>query len=173
VSAQEGWTALHRAAEYGKLWCSRLLLEKGADANAKNAVRACVAHAWAAALRRPLRRAVRVQAGATPLHTAAEWNQLELVTLLLENGASKEATNNVRPNAAAAPVRAADAAPPFRRMAKRRSKWRATTRSARFSEQRRARLHRALDATALDATTAARLNMPQDGLFTCGPRFSG
>ena len=36
---QDGWTALIRAAQNGKLSCLELLVEKGADLNAKNNVR--------------------------------------------------------------------------------------------------------------------------------------
>jgi ankyrin repeat protein len=52
--AQEGWTPLHRAVEYNQLECARMLLDRGADANAKNNVRAHVRRlaSTGAALRR-------------------------------------------------------------------------------------------------------------------------
>jgi hypothetical protein len=40
--AQSGWTALIWAAEKGHADCARLLLDAGADKNAKTNVRACV-----------------------------------------------------------------------------------------------------------------------------------
>jgi ankyrin repeat protein len=37
--AQDGWTPLHYASWSGHVDCARLLLERGADKNAKNEVR--------------------------------------------------------------------------------------------------------------------------------------
>jgi ankyrin repeat protein len=37
--AQKGWTPLHVAANWGKLECVRLLLERGADKDVKDIVR--------------------------------------------------------------------------------------------------------------------------------------
>ena len=39
----------------------------------------------------------RAQEGQTPLHIAASWEKFELVSLLVEEGADKEAKDNVRP----------------------------------------------------------------------------
>jgi ankyrin repeat protein len=39
---QDGWTPLHRAVEYNQLECARMLLDRSADVNAKNDVRAHV-----------------------------------------------------------------------------------------------------------------------------------
>jgi ankyrin repeat protein len=48
--AQEGWTALMFAARDGDADCARLLLEAGADTNAKNNVRASAGFAYFAML---------------------------------------------------------------------------------------------------------------------------
>jgi ankyrin repeat protein len=60
----QGATALHDAALAGKLDVVQLLVEKGANVNAKDN-----------------------ESGATPLHHAASWGRTEVVTFLLENGA--------------------------------------------------------------------------------------
>ena len=62
----EGATALHDAALGGHTAAAALLLEKGAEIDARDGAR-----------------------GATPLFLAASWGRREMVEFLLERGASK------------------------------------------------------------------------------------
>lgn len=70
-------TPLHSAAASGNLEIAGLLLENGADANA------------------------RQQSGFTPLHSAAQNGQVEMAKLLLEHGADIQAVNEAGQNALA------------------------------------------------------------------------
>ena len=65
-----GATPLHYAAENGHVEIARLLLQNGADVNAKN------------------------NYGSTPLHWAAEQDNVDILHLLVENGADLEAQDN-------------------------------------------------------------------------------
>ena len=65
-----GSTPLHLAAYNGHIEISRLLLQNGADVNAKS------------------------DDGSTPLHWAAEHGQVDILHLLVENGADLEAQDN-------------------------------------------------------------------------------
>jgi hypothetical protein len=65
-----GWTPFHYAAENGHVEISRLLLQNGADVNAKG------------------------YDGYTPLHLAALKGHVDILHLLVENGADLEAQSN-------------------------------------------------------------------------------
>jgi uncharacterized protein len=101
--ANDGWTLLHLAGFFGHLDAVRLLLERGADANvfSINTMRNTPLHA---ALSGPLAvEGIRllVQAGAdvnarqhggyTPMHSAANRGDFEILDLLLERGAEPDA----------------------------------------------------------------------------------
>ncbi len=64
-----GWTLLHFSSRWGHEYCARLLLEKGADPNAK------------------------ADDGSTPLHVACEHGDEEVVKFLLAGGADPNARN--------------------------------------------------------------------------------
>jgi ankyrin repeat protein len=68
-------TPLHSAAASGNLEIARMLLESGADANA------------------------RQQGGFTPLHSSAQNGQIEMANLLLEHGADITLVNDAGENA--------------------------------------------------------------------------
>ncbi len=101
--ANDGWTLLHLAGFFGHRDAVRLLLERGADASvfSINTMRNTPLHA---ALSGPLAaEGIRllVQAGAdvnarqhggyTPMHSAANRGDLEILDLLLERGADPDA----------------------------------------------------------------------------------
>jgi ankyrin repeat protein len=69
---KEGSTPLHWAAWRGQVEAARLLLEAGADVNARNQ---------------------NTHWGTTPLHAAAHGNQATVVQLLLAHGADLRAKN--------------------------------------------------------------------------------
>jgi uncharacterized protein len=96
--AQDGYTALHLAAYFGRLEVARLLLEHGADPNsvAYNESRVTPLHSAVSARRRDLAglllalgaSANAVQKGGwTPLHAAAHNGDEAIVDLLLLRGA--------------------------------------------------------------------------------------
>jgi uncharacterized protein len=96
--AEDGYTALHLAAYFGRLEVARLLLERGADPNAVafNASRVTPLHSAVSARRRDLAglllalgaSANAVQKGGwTPLHAAARNGDEAIVDLLLLRGA--------------------------------------------------------------------------------------
>ena len=68
--SSDGWTALHLAAFFGQIGAARILIEKGADVNARsdNAMANC------------------------PLHSAAAGDHFTVCDLLLANGADVDAT---------------------------------------------------------------------------------
>lgn len=97
--SSDGWTPLHLAAHFGKTPVVRLLLSKGADANALsgNAMRNSALHAAAAgraaeAGKLLIDHGANVnacqQGGWTPLHAAAQNGDIAFAGLLLEAGAS-------------------------------------------------------------------------------------
>jgi hypothetical protein len=116
--AQYGYTALHRAALYGKLECVRSLLEHGASTDAEAEARQPEAQRAVVAAR-SVDRATVAQGGYTPLHYVAQYGHTECVSLLLQWGARVEALTTVRCACApamhrclAAPVLRCPAPPP-------------------------------------------------------------
>jgi ankyrin repeat protein len=67
LSSSSGWTSLHRAAHYGLIEVSRLLLQYKADINAHD------------------------NEGRAPLHLAVERKHVNVARLLLEHGADLDA----------------------------------------------------------------------------------
>lgn len=99
----DGWTALHLAGFFGQAEAVRLLLERGADPNARstNPMRNAPLHAGVAGPR-PLEMARLLTAagadanaaqhgGYTALHSAAQHGSIELIDLLLDHGADPDA----------------------------------------------------------------------------------
>jgi len=72
VGAQRGFTPLHMAAKFGKLKVARLLLEKGADANAEAKYKL------------------------TPLHVATHYGSTDVALLLLDREAKPQCAAKVR-----------------------------------------------------------------------------
>ena len=68
---QKGFTPLHIAAKYGNLPISKILLSKGASANAEG------------------------KNGLTPLHVATHYNSVEVAQLLLQHKANPHAAAKV------------------------------------------------------------------------------
>ena len=97
--SDDGWTALHLAAHFGRVEVVNLLLARGADVHARseNAMGNCALHAAAAGraaalivallLARGARADAVQNGGFTALHEAAFKNDLALAELLLAHGA--------------------------------------------------------------------------------------
>jgi ankyrin repeat protein len=109
VSAQstDGWTPLHLAAFFGKLDAARLLLNKGAEVNARstNAMQNMPLHAAAAGKHSDVIKLLiehgasanaRQHGGWTPLHAVAQTGDLESARALVAAGADVQtrADNN-------------------------------------------------------------------------------
>jgi ankyrin repeat protein len=100
--SSDGWTPLHLAAHFGRQEAVRLLLDKGAKADARsaNAIENTPLHAAAAGraagaatllLDRGASANARQQGGWTPLHAAAQNGDIEFARTLVEAGADVNA----------------------------------------------------------------------------------
>jgi ankyrin repeat protein len=100
--SSDGWTPLHLAAHFGKQEAVRLLLNKGAkaDARSNNAMQNTALHAAAAGRAAGVAALLldhgasvnaRQHGGWTPLHAAAQNGDIELARTLLEAGADVNA----------------------------------------------------------------------------------
>lgn len=96
--SHDGWTALHLAAFFGQLEPAQVLIEAGANVNARslNAMRNTPMHAAAAGRKTELVRLLaergaevnaRQEGGWTPLHAAAQSGDRDLAQLLIALGA--------------------------------------------------------------------------------------
>jgi uncharacterized protein len=105
--SSDGWTPLHLAAFFGKSEAARLLLNKGAEVNARsaNAMENMPLHAAAAGrhadvvkllIERGASANARQHGGWTPLHSAAQSGDLEIARTLVDAGADVQtrADNN-------------------------------------------------------------------------------
>jgi uncharacterized protein len=105
--SSDGWTPLHLAAFFGKLDAARLLLNKGAEVNARstNAMENMPLHAAAAGRHADVVKLLidhgasanaRQHGGWTPLHAAAQNGDLESARALIAGGADVQtpADNN-------------------------------------------------------------------------------
>lgn len=100
VNPQSGWVPLHHAASNGNIKAVRVLLEHGAEVDARNFGGFTPLH-WAAAeghldcVQLLLEHGADIEAvtkdGWPPLHMAARWDRVELVKFLLEEGADPNA----------------------------------------------------------------------------------
>jgi uncharacterized protein YerC len=100
LTLQDGWTPLHIAALNGRLEVVRLLLGKGVNKEAVSKVGCAPAfraeeHAPDLAWPLDLSPLTTLQDGWTPLHFAALSGHLEVIRLLLQKGAKKEAADEV------------------------------------------------------------------------------
>jgi uncharacterized protein len=100
--SSDGWTPLHLAAHFGKQEAVRLLLNKGAKADARstNAMQNTPLHAAAAGRAAGVAKLLidhgasvnaRQHGGWTPLHAAAQNGDIEFSRILLEAGADVNA----------------------------------------------------------------------------------
>ena len=100
--SSDGWTPLHLAAHFGKQEAVRLLLNKGAKADARstNAMQNTPLHAAAAGRAAGVAKLLldhgasvnaRQHGGWTPLHAAAQNGDIELARTLVEAGADVNA----------------------------------------------------------------------------------
>jgi ankyrin repeat protein len=100
--SSDGWTPLHLAAFFGKAEAARLLLNKGAEVNARstNAMENMPLHAAAAGrhadvvkllIERGASANARQHGGWTPLHAAAQSGDLEIARTLVDAGADVQA----------------------------------------------------------------------------------
>jgi uncharacterized protein len=100
--SSDGWTPLHLAAHFGKQEAVRLLLNKGAEADARstNAMQNTPLHAAAAGRAAEVATLLldhgasvnaRQNGGWTPLHAAAQNGDIELARTLVEAGADVNA----------------------------------------------------------------------------------
>ena len=97
MDSQFGETALQLAARNGHLEVAQLLLDTGADKDAKNNVRPDSSICSAPHLCSRTRGvSVDSQDGNTALHYAAAYGHLEVAKLLLDAGSDKDAKDNVR-----------------------------------------------------------------------------
>lgn len=105
--SSDGWTPLHLAAFFGKTDAARLLLNKGAEVNARstNSMANTPLHAAAAGRSTEVAKLLidhgasvnaRQHGGWTPLHAAAQNGDLELAKRLVDGGAdiAARADNN-------------------------------------------------------------------------------
>jgi len=108
--SSDGWTPLHLAAHFAKTGVVRVLLNKGAKADAlsQNALQNTALHAAAAGKAAEAAKLLvmhganvnaRQHGGWTPLHAAAQSGAVEFARLLIENGAdvNVRAENQQRP----------------------------------------------------------------------------
>jgi uncharacterized protein len=102
VLSSDGWTPLHLAAFFGKTDAARLLLNKGAQVNARstNPMQNMPLHAAAAGKHAEIVKLLldhgapanaRQHGGWTPLHAAAQNGDLESAKALVSNGADVKA----------------------------------------------------------------------------------
>src|SRR5258708_33595158 len=100
--SSDGWTPLHLAAHFGKLDAARMLLDKGAEVNARstNAMENCALHAAAAGRSAAVVKLLldhgasvnaRQHVGWTAIHAAAQSGDLEMARTLAASGADLSA----------------------------------------------------------------------------------
>ncbi len=100
AARRQNGTPLHWAVQSGHLECARLLLQAGACREAAITVRCTRLHTRRRCCPDTRRCAGAPQDGETPLHFAAHKGRPDIVLLLIEHGASTDATTNVRDAAA-------------------------------------------------------------------------
>jgi len=104
--SSDGFTALHFAAYFGQPEAARILLDRGAraDAVARNPMQVMPLHSAASArnlegarllLKHGAAVNARQQGGWTPIHAAAQNGDRAMVNLLLEQGADSKAANDL------------------------------------------------------------------------------
>lgn len=98
-----GWTPLSRAVYNGRVDVARLLIEKGADVNAKDSagwtpLYGAVSYGKKEVVSLLITKGADVNArnngGVTPLHRAAVWGNKEVAELLISKGADVDAKDN-------------------------------------------------------------------------------